>query len=272
MKHRIMSSIAGLFLLTFCFTVLESCYNNPVTGRSSLNLVDDATINSMSNQQYASFLATHKPVSGTGDAEMVKRVGNKLAAAINAYFAGKGQSSALADYQWEFNLVNSPEANAWCMPGGKVVVYSGIMSVTKTEAGLAVVMGHEIAHAIAKHGNERMSQGLVQQMGGVALSAAVSSKPAETQALYNSAYGVASNVAVILPYSRKHESEADEMGLIFMAMAGYDPNEAVGFWQRMASLGGNKPPEILSTHPSDQTRINNLKALVPKAMQYYKKT
>jgi predicted Zn-dependent protease len=250
---------------------MEGCFKNPVTGRSSLNLVDDGTINSLSTQQYATFLAQNKPVNGTGDAEMVKRVGNKLAAAINTYFAGKGQSSLLSGYKWEFNLVNSPEANAWCMPGGKVVVYSGIMAVTKSEAGLAVVMGHEIAHAIAKHGNERMSQGLVQQLGGVALSAALSSKPAETRALYNSAYGVASNVAVILPYSRKHESEADEMGLIFMAMAGYDPNEAVSFWQRMASLGGSKPPELLSTHPSDQTRISNLRNMVPKAMQYYKK-
>lgn len=271
MKQKAITYLTLMVMGTFSLITMESCFKNPVTGRSSLNLVDDATINSMSNQQYASFLATNKPVTGTGDAEMVKRVGNKLAAAINTYFAGKGQSGVLAGYQWEFNLVNSPEANAWCMPGGKVVVYSGIMGVTKTEAGLAVVMGHEIAHAIAKHGAERMSQGLVQQLGGVALSAAVSSKPAETQALYNSAYGVASNVAVILPYSRKQESEADEMGLIFMAMAGYDPNEAINFWQRMANLGGSKPPELLSTHPSDQTRISNLRGLVPKAMQHYKK-
>lgn len=263
--------LLGTILSLSLIVTMESCFKNPVTGRSSLNLVDDKTINNLSTQQYTTFLAQNKPVKGTGDAEMVKRVGNKLAVAINNYFAGKGQSGLLSGYKWEFNLVNSPEANAWCMPGGKVVVYSGIMAVTKTEAGLAVVMGHEIAHAIAKHGNERMSQGLVQQLGGVALSVAVSSKPAETQALYNSAYGVASNVAVILPYSRKHESEADEMGLIFMAMAGYDPNEAVSFWQRMAALGGSKPPELLSTHPSDQTRINNLRNMVPKAMQYYKK-
>lgn len=251
--------------------LLEGCYKNPVTGRSSLNLVDDGTINSLSAQQYTSFLAQNKPVGGK-DAEMVSRVGNKLAAAINAYFASKGQSKVLAGYKWEFNLVNSKEANAWCMPGGKVVVYSGILPVTQTEAGLAVVMGHEIAHAVAKHGAERMSQGLVQQLGGVAVAVAVSNKPAETQALYNSAYGVASNVGGILPFSRKHESEADEMGLIFMAMAGYDPNEAVSFWQRMGAQGGKKPPELLSTHPSDQTRINNLRGLIPKAMQYYKKT
>lgn len=249
---------------------LEGCYKNPVTGRSSLNLVDDGTINSLSNQQYTTFLSQNKPVGGT-DAEVVKRVGNKLAAAINTYFSSKGQANALAGYKWEFNLVNSKEVNAWCMPGGKVVVYSGILPVTRTEAGLAVVMGHEIAHAIAKHGNERMSQGLVQQLGGVAVSVAVANKPAETRALYNSAYGVASNVGAILPFSRKHESEADEMGLIFMAMAGYDPNEAVSFWQRMAAQGGSKPPELLSTHPSDQTRISNIRSQIPKAMQYYKK-
>lgn len=260
----------SLFMATaFAFS---GCYRNPVTGRSSLNLVDEGTLNKMSFQQYSSFIATNKPVNGTGDATQVKRVGEKLAAAINRYFASKGQSDILKGYNWEFNLVNSKEANAWCMPGGKVVVYSGILPVTKTEAGLAVVMGHEIAHAIARHGNERMSQGLVQQAGGVALSVALANKPAETQGLFNTAYGVTTNVAGILPFSRKHESEADEMGLIFMAMAGYDPNEAVGFWQRMAALGGSKPPELLSTHPSDQTRINQIKSMVPKAMQYYTKS
>ena len=271
MKRVIIAlSIVGLSVAGV--TAVQSCYKNPVTGRSSLNLVDDGTINSLSNQQYSSFLAENKPVSGTGDAAMVKRVGEKLAAAVNTYFSSKGQSKTLSGYKWEFNLVNANEANAWCMPGGKVVVYSGILPITQDEAGLAVVMGHEIAHAIAKHGNERMSQGLVQQLGGVAVSVAVANKPAETRALYNSAYGVASNVGAILPFSRKHESEADEMGLIFMAMAGYDPNAAVGFWQRMsAKSGGGKQPELLSTHPSDQTRIANIKSLLPKAMQYYKK-
>ncbi len=262
-------------VLSIAFTIssalaLESCYKNPVTGRSSLSLVDDGTMNSLSSQQYTTFLAQNKPITGA-NADMVKRVGNKLAAAINTYFASKGQSNALKGYNWEFNLVNSKEANAWCMPGGKVVVYTGILPITQNETGLAVVMGHEIAHAIAKHGSERMSQGLVQQLGGTALSVAVANKPAETRALYNSAYGVASNVGVMLPFSRKHESEADEMGLIFMAMAGYNPGEAVNFWQRMASQGGSKPPELLSTHPSDQTRINNIRSLIPKAMQYYKK-
>lgn len=262
------------FLLATAFfwgsLFVVSCYKNPVTGRSSVNLVDEGTLSSLSNQQYSSFLAEHKVVRGTSEAGNVKQVGERLAAAVDQYFASKNQSSVLKGYKWEFNLVNSKELNAWCMPGGKVVVYSGILPVTKTEAGLAVVMGHEIAHAIARHGNERMSQGLLQQAGGVVLSVAVANKPAETRQIFNTAYGVGSNVGVMLPFSRKHESEADEMGLIFMAMAGYDPNEAVGFWQRMATGGGDKPPELMSTHPSDATRIAAIKKLIPKAMQYYK--
>lgn len=202
---------------------------------------------------------------------MVKRVGNKLAAAIQQYFASKGQSAALSGYKWEFNYVNNKEANAWCMPGGKVVVYSGIMPYAKDEAGLAVVMGHEIAHAVAKHGNERMSQGLLQQAGGAALSVALSQKPALTQQLFNTAYGVTTTVGGMLPFSRLQESEADRMGLIFMAMAGYDPNTAVAFWQRMKADGGSKPPELLSTHPSDSKRISDLQKELPEAMKYYHK-
>lgn len=249
---------------------LNSCYKNPVTGRSSVNIVDEGTLSSLSNQEYSTFLSQNKAITGTAEAKMVKDVGDKLAAAINQYFTSKGQADMLKGYKWEFNLVNNKEVNAWCMPGGKVVVYSGILPVTKSEAGLAVVMGHEIAHAIARHGNERMSQGLLQQAGGAVLSAALANKPAETRALYQTAYGVGSNVAGILPFSRKHETEADDMGLIFMAMAGYDPNEAVAFWQRMGAIGGNKPPELLSTHPSDASRVANLRKQVTKAMQYYK--
>ncbi len=259
----------NILLFLVSFFLLQGCFKNPVTGRRSLNLVDDGTINSLSNQQYSTFLAQHKAISGTADAQMVQRVGNKIASAINSYFNQKGQSDILSGYKWEFNLVASDEANAWCMPGGKVVVYSGILPFTQTEAGLAVVMGHEIAHAIAKHGNERMSQGLVQQLGGVALSVAVADKPAETRAIYNSAYGVVSNVGGILPFSRKHEQEADEMGLIFMSIAGYNPAEAISFWERMSQQNKNKPMEILSTHPSDEKRISNLKAFLPKAMPYY---
>ncbi|MBZ0243405.1 MAG: M48 family metallopeptidase, partial [Bacteroidales bacterium] len=204
--------------------------------------------------------------------QMVKTVGAKIKTAVEAYFRQQGMSSELDGYSWEFNLIESPEANAWCMPGGKVVFYTGILPITKDETGLAVVMGHEIAHAIAEHGNERMSQSLISELGGVALAVALQEKPAETQQLWLTAYGIGSQVGVMLPFSRLHESEADRLGLIFMAMAGYNPNEAVGFWQRMADMkNGQSPPEFLSTHPSDATRIRQIKSWLPEAMTYYKK-
>jgi len=257
-------------LIMAALLLLAACYKNPVTGRSSLNLVDESTMRTMANQQYASFLSTNRPQQGTKDVEMVKRVGSRIATAVQQYLASKGQQDLVAGYQWEFNLVNNNEANAWCMPGGKVVVYSGIMPLVQNEAGLAVVMGHEIAHAIARHGNERMSQELAVQAGGEALSVALSSKPAMTQNIFNAVYGVGSQLGT-LAYSRKQESEADHMGLIFMAMAGYNPNEAANFWQRMAGASNaQKPPVFLSTHPSDQNRINQIKQWIPEAMKYYK--
>ncbi len=261
-----------LFFLPCILVVVlfSSCFKNPITGRKSLNLVDEGTMRQLSTQQYTSFLSGNTPVKGSGDAEMVRRVGDKMAKAVTEYLRTKGQLDLISGYQWEFNLVNKNEANAWCMPGGKVVVYSGIMPLTQSEAGLAVVMGHEIAHAIARHGNERMSQQLAAQAGGEILSAAVSSKPALTQNIFNSVYGVGSTLGT-LSYSRQHESEADHMGLIFMAIAGYDPNEAVNFWQRMAAKAGQKPPEILSTHPADATRIQQIKNWVPEAMNFYKR-
>jgi Putative Zn-dependent protease, contains TPR repeats len=249
---------------------LYSCYKNPVTGRSSLNLVDEGTMTQMAGKEYLSFLGTNPSVQGTRDAEMVTRIGNRMAAAVNQYLAGKGQQNLVNGYKWEFNLVNNNQANAWCMPGGKVVVYTGILPLTQNEAGLAVVMGHEIAHAIARHGNERMSQQLAVQAGGEALSVALANKPAVTSNIFNSVYGVGSTLG-ILKYSRNHESEADQMGLIFMALAGYNPNEAIGFWQRMAAnKGGGAPPEFLSTHPSDTRRVEQIKGWIPDAMKYYK--
>ena len=180
-------------------------------------------------------------------------------------------SAQLNGYQWEFNLVESEEVNAWCMPGGKVVVYTGILPVVQNEEGLAVVLGHEIAHAIAEHGNERMSQELLRSVGAVGLMVALDKEPEETKALWMGVYGVGSTLAVMLPYARTHESEADRMGLIFMAMAGYDPHEAPVFWERMAASGGAQPPEFLSTHPSHETRIQDLNSWIPEAMEYYKK-
>lgn len=257
-----------IILLTF---FANSCSRAPLTGRRQFNLVPDSQMLSMSTDEYRTFLSKNKPITSGKDADMVKTVGNKIAAAVNSYLSKNKKTKDMAkDFKWEFNLVDSKEVNAWCMPGGKVAVYTGLLPVAQSEAGLAVVMGHEIAHAVAKHGSERMTQGLLQQFGGTALSFALQNKPAETQNLFMNAYGVGTNVGLLLPFSRKQESEADELGLIFMAMAGYDPNEAVAFWQRMdKSSKGGAPPQILSTHPSHSTRIADIKKLIPKAMKYY---
>lgn len=224
---------------------------------------------SMSLTEYQSFLKEHPPVTGTPDAQMVKNVGAKIQSAVSQYLSQNKMSSRISGYKWEFNLVNSNEVNAWCMPGGKVVVYSGLLPVTQDETSLAIVMGHEIGHAVARHGNERMSQGLLAQFGGIALDVALSQKSQETREIFLTSYGVGSTLG-ILAYSRMQESEADKLGLIFAAMAGYDPRKAVTFWQRMAAKGGSKPPELLSTHPSDQKRINDIQAYMPTALKYYK--
>ncbi|OHB65868.1 MAG: peptidase M48 [Planctomycetes bacterium RBG_13_62_9] len=202
---------------------------------------------------------------------MVKRVGERIVQAVNEFSQKHGIEDRFAGYQWEFNLVQDPNVNAFAMPGGKVVVYTGILPITQNEAGLATVVAHEIAHVFARHGSERMTQGLLVQMGGIAISEAIKKQPEATQNLFMTSYGMGTQIGILLPYSRKHESEADRLGLIFMAMAGYDPHESVGFWQRMASMSkGQKPPEILSTHPADETRIKNLQSLIPEAMDYYK--
>ncbi len=263
MKTRILAIAAIVLFLVSCSTV-------PLTGRKQLNMIPSNELMSMSYQQYGDFLKENPPVNNTPDALMVKKVGTNIQHAVEQYLANNKMSDLLDGYRWEFNLVNDNQVNAWCMPGGKVVVYQGILPVTQNETGLAVVMGHEIAHAIAEHGGERMSQELLRTAGSVGLSVALQDQPEETQALWMMAYGAGTEVAAILPYSRLHESEADHLGLIFMAMAGYNPEEAVSFWQRMsASASGQKPPEFLSTHPSDQTRIANLQKWMPEAMKYY---
>jgi predicted Zn-dependent protease len=262
-----------LMLKAILLLSLLSCQKNSITGRKQLLLLNESEVQKMALAEYQGFLKQNPIVAAgtTRDQIMVAQVGQRISKAVQSYLASEGKADLLSGYQWEFNLVNKPEVNAWCMPGGKVVVYSGILPVTKTEQALAVVMGHEIAHAIAKHGNERMSQGLMQQMGGIVLSTAVSNKPAETRALFMGSYGIGSTVLGILPFSRKHELEADRYGLIFAAMAGYDPREAEGFWKRMAAVGGgNKPPEFLSTHPSDETRIAKVREYALEAMKYYR--
>jgi predicted Zn-dependent protease len=264
MLKRSLLAVGMIVLVIACATV-------PITGRRQLSLVPASTINSLSAQEYKDFLDSNKISNDKVATATVKRVGQKIQGAVEAYFAQKGQSNQLRDYHWEFNLVVDSQVNAWCMPGGKVVVYTGILPVTKDDNGLAVVMGHEIAHAIAQHGDERMSQGLLAQFGGMALEAALSKKPEQTKSLFMSAYGLGSTVGLLLPYSRLQESEADHIGLIFMAMAGYDPHGAVDFWKRMAADKNGGMPEFLSTHPSDQTRIQNIESLIPEAMGYYHK-
>jgi len=259
-------------LLVVLLVSLSACSTVPITGRSQLNLIPGSSMMSMSLQQYDQFLKEHKVSSNQEQTAAVKRVGANVQQAVERYFASSGLSQHLSDYKWEFNLVEDKQVNAWCMPGGKVVVYTGILPVAQGDAGLAVVMGHEIAHAIAEHGNERMSQGLLAQMGGVALSTALSTQTGATQQLWMSVYGVGAQYGAIMPYGRMQESEADHLGLIFMAMAGYDPNEAVPFWERMsAQKGGKAPPEFLSTHPSDAKRIENIRRLIPEAMKQYRK-
>ena len=258
------------FMVVACVSI--ACAVNPVTGRKQLSLVKESDLQLMASDQYKTFLTENKVLDpgSNKDAAMVARVGKSIANAITKYYNDQGKGAVLEGYKWEFNTVDSPEINAWCMPGGKVVVYTGLLPVTQNETALAIVMGHEIAHAVAKHGNERMSEGLVQQMGGQALDIALSQKPKETQDLFKQAYGTGTAVGLMLPFSRQQETEADKFGLIFAAMAGYNPQEAIPFWQRMSSVGGSKPPELLSTHPSDATRIKNLQQLMPEAMKYYK--
>lgn len=262
----------NLIILTI---LIAACSQNPITGRKQLTLLPEDQMNSMALTEYQSFLTENKTkVVATGtNVDLVKKVGTRIATAVNAYMTQIGLAEKMKSYSWEFNVVNDPIANAWCMPGGKVVVYTGLLPITQTEAGLAVVMGHEISHAIASHGNERMSASMMQELGMTALDLALANKKEQTRSIFMNAVGMGTQVGLILPFGRKQESEADRMGLIFMAMAGYDPTEAINFWKRMAiQSNGQKPPEFLSTHPSDETRINDIQTkYLQEALKYYKK-
>ncbi len=259
-----------IFSAIFILSILWACHRNAVTGRRSLSLVPESELMVMSETEYRKFLTEHPPLSDNDSrVQMTRNCGTRIQKAVEKYYADKGLKNQLNGFNWEFNVVDEATINAWCMPGGKVVFYTGILPITQDEEGMAVVMGHEVAHAIARHGNQRMSQALLVQFGGAMLSVALSQKPALTQQIFLQSFGIGSTLGM-LSYSRKHETEADKMGLIFAAMAGYNPEAAVPFWQRMASLGGTKPPEILSTHPSDETRIKTLKAFMPEAKKYYR--
>lgn len=247
---------------------MVACAKVPVTGRKQLKVVPSSQLQSMSYEQYAQVIKEGPLSQEQAKVNLIKKVGVRIQTAVEKYMEDNGYGKRLNGFKWEYNLIEKDILNAWCMPGGKVAFYTGILPVCKDEDGIAVVMGHEIAHAIARHGNERMSQQLVLQMGVSSFSKAISQNPAQTAQIFQSAVGL----GISLPFSRKHEIEADEMGLIFMAMAGYNPKSAPDLWRRMKELsGGEAPPEFMSTHPSNDTRIKKLEEKMEEAMKYYKK-
>lgn len=262
MKKKMLLIMALALIMAMCTTV-------PLTGRKGLALINSNELNQMSFQQYEKLKQEQVLSSDRAKVQMINKVGLRIQNAVTQFLKDNGYAEVLDGFAWEFILIEDPAVNAFCMPGGKVAFYTGILPYCKDENGIAVVMGHEVAHAIAQHGNERMSQAMLQQLGGVALNVALAEKPEQTQTLFNQAYGLSTQLGLLLPFSRKHESEADKLGLYFMAMAGYDPQAAPEFWQRMRQSGGQKPPELLSTHPSDETRIANLNTHMPQALIYY---
>jgi len=254
-------TLSGMLLALFC-----ACSTNPFTGKQNLNFVSNDQIFPTAFAQYNTFLKENKVVTGTSQAAMVTSVGQKIKVAAEKYLDANGYKGYLDGYAWEYKLVQSNDVNAWCMPGGKIVVYTGILPITKDEAGLATVLGHEVAHALANHGAQRMSAETLQQLGATGVAAATSGKSAGAQQIFQQAYGLGAQYGAILPFGRSHENEADEIGLTLMAIAGYNPDKAIDFWKRMnANSGGSAPPEFLSTHPSGSTRISKITAEIPNA-------
>ena len=258
--------------LLIIFSFLMTCAEVPITHRHSLQLLPESELATLSLQEYDKVLRDSKLSTDRQQVEMVRRVGFKIAGAAELFLIEAGKKSQIKNLNWEFNLIEDDKTvNAWVMPGGKAAVYTGILKYTRDETGLAVVLGHEVGHAIAGHGNERMSQGLLAQMGSVALSVALAQNSPATRDLFMQAYGAGASVGLLLPYSRLQESEADRIGLTLMARAGYDPRQAVPFWERMSKQEGkSRPPEFLSTHPAPESRIADIKKYIPEAMAYYK--
>jgi predicted Zn-dependent protease len=270
-RQRFLGPRFCLILLVITGWVFISCAEVPITGRRSLQLVPESELMTMSLKEYRQVIDKNKLSTDQGKVRMVRTVGNRIAKAAEAFLADMGREDQIRNYQWEFNLIQDDKVvNAWVMPGGKAAVYTGILPYTKDETGLAVVLGHEVGHAIAEHGNERMSQALLANMGAVALSAALAQKPNQTRQLFMTVYGVGASVGVLLPYSRLQESEADRIGLMLMARAGYDPRAAVPFWERMNRGEKTRTPEFLSTHPAPATRIADIERYIPEAMPYYR--
>ena len=265
MKHFIYT------IISIC--LFSSCAINKLTGKNQLSLVSDQEILHTSDSLYKDYLSKSKVLKNKGDinVEMVQRVGKKIVASVNKFYSDKNMQSLLNDYRWEYYLVEDPEMNAWCMPGGKIVVYTGILPMIKSEAELAIIMGHEVSHALLNHGKQRMSQAVLLNLGSLALSTAVENKSTKAKRNYELAYGIGTQIGLTLPFSRKHEFEADKFGLIWAAMSGYDPNEAITLWERMNEENGGKVPEFFQTHPSELNRISALKNTMPEALKYYKK-
>jgi predicted Zn-dependent protease len=266
-KEVIMKKVVGLILFLL---VISACKTNPFTGKSTLNFYPNNQIFPTAFAQYNQFLEENKVVKGTSEAEMITKVGQRISTAAERWLTANGYPGYLKDYKWEYNLVSDETVNAWCMPGGKIVFYTGILPICQGETGVAVVMGHEVAHALADHGAQRMSAGTLQQAGAVIGNVAI--KDEKTLNIFNNAYGIGTTVGGMLPFSRSHETEADRIGLQIMAIAGYNPEEAAELWKRMKANSGNQaPPEFLSTHPSNDTRINNLTQWAPAAKQEARK-
>ncbi|PWI31723.1 peptidase M48 [Flavobacteriaceae bacterium LYZ1037] len=256
--------VFGLLLL------IMSCSTNPFTGKQTMALVPNTQLFPTAFQQYNQVLSQSKVIKGTAQSEMIKRVGQRISIAAERWLNANGYEGYLNDYKWEYNLIDDKTVNAWCMPGGKIVFYTGILPIAQSETGVAAIMGHEVAHALANHGQQRMSADYIQQ--GVAMAGNIAIQNDNDREAFNQYYGIGSQVGVMLPFSRSHETEADKIGLILMAMAGYNPSEAAELWKRMkANSGGGAPPEILSTHPSNDSRIQEISSLVPMAVAEAKK-
>ena len=263
-----MKKITGL--LVSVLLLLSGCGSVPITGRNQLLLVSDSDVLTSSLTQYSEYMKSAPISTDAKGKAMVTRVGKKIAAATEQYLKNNGMTSEVKNFSWEFNLVKDNQVNAFCMPGGKIVVYEGLLKLCSSDDELAVVVGHEVAHALAKHSNERISQQLLAEYGAQIVGQALSKKSESIQKIGNTVYGLGAQYGVTLPFSRKHESEADYMGLIFMTMAGYNPSTAITFWQKMSAKGGASVPEFMSTHPSDATRISDIKKYLPELEKYKK--